>query len=701
MRFRPATTCPTALSEIRSDVALDASVERAIRLQLMQDGRFGVHGRFKAEGAVNKWGSADNMELAAIRISDQAFENIDPAVSLSPHQSPLHVALEASDGRLFGYRACSKLNAPDSCTGIIINDGRGRGWMCEVVPSAPDRDFFSDRAATFTGEGPMREVSLLTAPAVGLLCMGKGMPDRLDALGVFGGNLQLENGIIAGTDGLPIRRVTPDHAHLMPGLARMTQRVDAILEREDAITRAVAPHITPAALDSLFAIKEFPNPSALFPAYESADRKSFSDRLLMLTRDIAFSLRDAGLCAPCPNDGPHQVRGLKAWNALLAGDLDGEPASFKDEKFWLHHQITSAPLFQAVQSALVSVSVDIDMSNRPPVKIGQQPDREATYPLTEEQYRAGLVTASRALGDLLRREEPPPFSLDLRSNLKADLRLHLAGSILTPVLAMLENGRTLVPLPVIDDPAPVRHLELTLPSSRLAVADWFRIPGFTEGIEKLCDGDNFSINQASGLDDRAQAYCERLGLAIVQVGNSSPVARQDTPGVWRVGYVDEDHEAFWNEGGKPDDYERSDLYMPEPAWRTCTDLWANTFAAPEVITDILMASGQYQERAEADATVAAYCTKEYGASLNHLGIETLHLYLPTGYGEQRDLFPKLFRAEGLEYPEWREDLYVLSAEPLQVDPSLLEKNTWAEGRIDPALSARIETEPDDTLSPSF
>lgn len=695
MRLSSYHRKPAGLAEIRSTDPLTAAAEIAIRQLLLDSASFSVHGRFKPEGVLNKWGHAENLELAAIHVSTDAIGGIDPSKGLATIAGKqVCLALEATDGRFFGHKDCSSVYAAKAIQGVVLQDRRGRGWICPTGASTPGHDLFSDTSTVFTGEEPLREISLDTAPAVGMLCIASGAPDRLDAFGAFGGAFRLESDIVAGTTGRPIRTITAGHAHLQQGMARMAARVEAILAREDLIMDAARPHLEAERLHDVFAVKSFPHEGNLYPGYNAPGRKDFENRLFDLTRDIAISLRDAGVCAPCPNDGPHHVRGISAWNALLSGEIDGDHKNFTGALFWKNEALDAAPLFQSLRSTLIDTVVRLEMAFQEEDHPGEKRDSGTAIVMTSARYGKVLAAAADAVTDCLCRESGVSFaSVELRSTLDENLRLHLAGSFLTPVLATMERDGTLIPLPVIDEPAPARHLQITLPSGRLAMADWFRIPGFTEAVEKLCD-DNHAINQVSGLNARAKAYYENCGLAIVQVGNCSPGAFADTPGVWRLGHIDEDHEDFWTE-----DDTRTELHMPEPAWRTCTDLWANTFAAPEVIADILMASGQFADRAAADAAVETYCSEEYGASVTQLGVGTLHLYLPSGYGEQRQLFGNAVRAEEFDYPAWRKDMYLLSAEPLTLDPPLLEDNDWVEGRIDPAISARADVS--STPSPSF
>lgn len=131
--------------------------------------------------------------------------------------------------------------------------------------------------------------------------------------------------------------------------------------------------------------------------------------------------------------------------------------------------------------------------------------------------------------------------------------------------------------------------------------------------------------------------------------------------------------AFWTEEG-----EKIGDGAPEPVWRTCTDLWANTFAAPERIVDVMMASGLYEARTEAEAVLETYCAQTHGAGIFDLGTEELHVYAPTGYGVHRDNFDTVFAAPEIPRLAWQENVYVLSTRPLGVDAELLLDHDWRE-----------------------
>lgn len=416
-------------------------------------------------------------------------------------------------------------------------------------------------------------------------------------------------------------------------------------------------HLTRAALAPLIEISGFLETGKLFPAHGDWDRrKAVEDHIARLTQGLMEEMRAEGLLSPCPNNGPRDVAGITSWNAWLAGDLDPGDARARID-------LERSPAFSVLSGKIVRASVEI---TRP-----------------RDAGDAGLDAATRAIDSAIESARSTfiaghdPFGL--RPGMQCRVtgeHLHLTGSFYAPVLGRYEAGRMdPVPVPPIEAPKPVLHLEIALPSGRLAMADWFRAPGFKEGLETLCaePAGGYEINSQAGLDARMRDYFEQAGIVIVQVGNSSPAAYPDRDGLWRMGRVDEDDERFWDEDGAP-----IGGGSPKPAWRTCTDLWANTFAAPERIVEVMMASGLHADRSAAEAALTRYCEETYGAEIVDLGIDRLHVYAPTGYGVHADAFAAAFEAAEIERRDWQEDAYVLSAKPLSVSPDILLEHHWVE-----------------------
>lgn len=627
---------------IRSTVPLTAADERAVREVTSLAGRHDCFNWFKVPGVINKWGQEKRMRAAEVIVSDEPVPGVSPEASLDP-VSGRHIALvEEEGGGVYGHAACAR-SRPATRPLIILTDRHGRGWAYD--PRAHEAE----------------PVHLHTAPLIReFFTDGTSLAETVP----FSGDLLCGYGLIEAATGRPGK---PDPAVLTAAEALVGEKV----EREDLIRALAEPVFSDERLSAVLDTLTFPTEDGVIPPFHHQGRRAFDEALHDLSLVAMRALRDAGLCAPCPNNGPRGVRSLEAWDAFLRGDFDETP--LEDEALYLSWALSESPAFKAVFSELIRSAVDVEKEIRQErgiTRTRKPGESEAPVPMTrteaEEVMRRFREGALRSLS-----VEEASFGMgaELRGSLESK-PFGLAGSFLTPVLT---DSMSREILPVIATPAAVRHMTLDLPSGRLAMTDWFRMPGFTEAMERLSGESKggFNINYAEGMDERAEAYFTKAGVAIVQVGNSSPAAYADTPGVWRMGHVDDEHEKFWDgEAGEP----REDA--PQEAWRTCTDLWANTFASVEAIVAVLMTSGEYASEEEAERALTAYCEETYGAHIIDLGVERLHLYLPTGYAERlRD--PMAGVGEGvIQHEEWREDIYLLSAFPLPVDPAVLEKTEW-------------------------
>lgn len=416
-------------------------------------------------------------------------------------------------------------------------------------------------------------------------------------------------------------------------------------------------------------------------------RDAFDIRLGDLTFGFMEKLRAAGFCAPCQNNGPREVASLHAWNAWLDGVFDpqeGQPPveeSFEAAILW--QKLLDSPAFATIRGAVFRAAVRTTTR----LRAEQDPDAEVAGPDEQIFYSMkDIEDTCRAIREVVASSFAAEadiaysrFDDSLRSDADAT-RYVLAGSFLQPALALPPkdwNERP-APLPPLTEPAYVRHMEIPMPSGVLVMSDWFRVEGFKEGLNALGAGD-YSINESAGLDARARDYFEKAGIAIVQVGNTSPTAMCETPGIWRMGFFDEDHDAFWTEEGAPREPEDG-TPRPDTPWSTCTDLWANTFADRETVISVLQASGLYEDRAAAGAALDAYVASNRGSVAIDLSAEledgVLHLYAPTGPGIHKENFAEVFAAEETPARDWIEDMYVLSARPLSVDPEILEEEQW-------------------------
>lgn len=141
--------------------------------------------------------------------------------------------------------------------------------------------------------------------------------------------------------------------------------------------------------------------------------------------------------------------------------------------------------------------------------------------------------------------------------------------------------RPLIPAAAIEPPTVVRH-EIDAPSGELLIADWFRIPCFTEAVldpaEKACE---YSISTAAGCQRQAQWYSRNFGFASISVGNSSPDllvregADADRSGHILLAHFEEDYRV------------KNDPAGGRMAGSVCTDLWWVTVIDRQVLTSIL------------------------------------------------------------------------------------------------------------------
>jgi hypothetical protein len=690
--MRPIDRPLPAFPEIRLEGGVDPSALPEIRRLTAGLMRHDHRNVFLAEGS-EKWGRPAVHRLTGISVSYAPFEDVPAADSLIKGLG-LHVSFETDQGERFGASICRSGSNADRVEGIILLDRLGRAWFCGSPAGA---------AETFemTGDEPVWMISTQTTPLMRETSLEAGaeLRDVLPAVGRFRIDAA---GVVYGVEGpwVSPKDVDPfDRPDLHPAMASAAAYIEEVVDREEAIRAIAERHFHDGALEGLKLGRSFPIEKDLIPAYNDWEpRKAFDAEISRITRGLLEDLRREGFLAPCPNNGPRGVSSLEAWNRWLAGAYDVPESERNEADRWGERRLDEAPGFKTVQNCLIRAVVDMESKvweaqnpgmKRGTKRRGAKGDEEPV--LSEADVDAGFREACRRIVRAYAEEETADnlMSMELRGKQEGE-NFVLQDSFLTPVLCSRSGDYRAapVPLPSLEAPKSVRHIEMSLPSGVLVMADWFRIPGFKEGLDSILDNDDhYEINYAKGLDARARDYFEKAGLVIVQVGNTSPAAFDDTPGVWRMGHVDEDDEIFWTEEGE----RRDDVAMPEEAWKTSTGLWANTFADREVVVDILMASGAYPARDDALQALVEY-SKEYGVSMTDLGVDRLHVYMPTGNGTLMDDFEDVFRAAELDYPDWRNDAYVLSAAPLTVDPDIIDECGWIEGRV--SLHAGPDVEDD-------
>lgn len=648
MTYRNAEHPFPEFPQITSDGPLSDEETWEIQKQAFASGRIGAYNRTYPEGEKNKWGHALNVLVDSLVVSRSPFEGVAPDSTRLPG-TDLHVAVkgaeEGADG-LYGLMTCAERALGEARSGMIGMDVHGRGWFVD-----------------FSKKMQPEPISLHVPPAVKKFKLGGC--ELKDCVPVFGTFKISHQTIFDIVDMAPVQ----DHVALDALIARR-------VARENAIEAAVAPVLTPETFATLLDTLEFPTQDGLFPAHGDARRSDFDDALTDLARQSLIRVRDVGLCAPCPNNGPHNVTAMDLWTDFLNGDVDREPG--RDAPFRTKRAYSWAlmiPAFKVFQTELIRASMDAEDRIWSETNPGVKRDRNVDIPFTRTQAEAVFPDFRANVIKCLREEEAAPgLGSEHKSSLTGQ-NLDITESFLRPVLCD-RMDRTRTPIPVVDPPKTVRHLTLTLPTGRLVMADWFRVKGFTEGMKRLSGEEEggFDINYASGLNERAKDYYEKAGVVIVQVGNSSPYAYADGAGIWRMGHIDEDHDAFWDE-----DSDTPKIPIPDPEWRTCTDLWANTFASPEAVVKVMMASGLHASERDAEEELMAYVQTSYGAHIADVGTQTLHVYAPTGAAEAT--CSEKMRGVGagvLSDDAWREDAYVLSATELNVDPAVLSDEVWAE-----------------------
>ncbi|MCE6959586.1 hypothetical protein LAZ40_11015 [Cereibacter sphaeroides] len=639
---------------------------RAVREETALGGRHNLQNAFHA-GEISKFGQPERRELVRIDVSLEPFPDLEADLTrmATPGGDTVHVAFVDSRDVAYPWSRCQSM-APDVLyRGTLVANRLGQVWLLGYEEDAGPENAFLVR------------VRADATPSLTLRGDERPLIERLPANGLF----RISSG--GWVADAPEGWTAPDPAN--PGWLALQDHIEKDAEQQAAMAAIVDRVLTDEKLEALAIGRTFPIEGGLIPKYQDSENAPrFREAEDALARELMEAFRQAGVLAACPNNGPRGVRGLAAWNDWLAGRYDRPAEERAWEERWSERFLDDAPAFKVFGMTLTRATVDLEDDIRERLNHGAERNFNAPPPLlARDDFEAFKARFRQDLTEIFMADEDINRSLmgsdALRGSLNDD-RFSLQGSLMRPVLcAQTRLGATPVPLPPLDKPKVARHLELSLPSGVLVMADWLRIPGFTEAIERFCDGDRFEISHAKGLDDRAQAYFERLGLAIVQVGNTSPSAYADTPGVWRMGHVDEDHEDFRVK--KKRGARRFNLDLPKPAWETCTDHWANIFADREVILDILMASGLYADRVAAGTALEDYSKECWTTAIVDLGVDRLHLYLPTGAADRDGSFEKDFRVAELAYPDWRNDAYVLSAKPLTVDPAIMEECNWVEGRI--------------------
>ena len=670
MAFKHHQAAP-ALPHIDVDFDLQAPQLRALRKLTAE--AHSCHNLFKADGEDGKYGPK-RFRAVEILVRRAPIAGINPDLSdIDLLGQTCHVALTGmEDGmderRHFPLRACAGLGKPERIQGAILRDRKGRHWLLDITEMGK---------RTQTDPPPVRRIANEISPVARFLTFD----DSLVTPVYMRGPMTLDWNQLLSVD-FSASGATKQRAPSDPYSNVLGKWVDERLAHEDLIEKALAGIVTDSACEAV--LRADRDDPTLSPHGRSKARNCAVNTL---ARPMLEALRAAGACAPCPNSFTREIGEMDAWNAWLDGRFDAVAENDYDTR-WFERDLERSTLHGTLGFLESSVTLDREKQiferENPGEKFPYSSDREVTFTAQDfsemaSRLRQDLIEAVIEGGSVLHRAE-----LISRQNGE---RHGFTGHFLRPVLCSFEESLARYPRPLTNleaNPPSLRHLEIPLPSGRLAMADWFRISGFTEAVEKICEDKNYEINYAIGVDARAKDYFEKMGIAIVQVGNTSPYAYQVQPGTWYMGHVHEDDDAYWNEAGE------SIRPIPKESWTTCTDLWANTFADVEAIADVLMASERYETRESAIEAIEAYCVEASGANIIEIDTPTLHLYMPTGYGGHVGNFDKVFDARGIDPLPASETHYVISTTPLDVDSDLFETHDW---RAPETLRARRCDEP--------
>lgn len=397
-------------------------------------------------------------------------------------------------------------------------------------------------------------------------------------------------------------------------------------------------------------------------------RPEMSERILGFLEEI----RDLGILQPMTAGPDRGIREALAWNSFVAEGREGLGQGV--------HALMRTPLPKAIWLTLMEGAHDLARGARKSRKLAWG----EPVPLSGDALPALAQKAEDQLA-LVASGQRQIVTIDTVACPKTDAYFSWAeGELFSPFLGEHDAHGKFKPIAPFEAPKPLRHLTFTLPSGVLLAADWFRLPGFTEAVEKD-DGTGPSINSDLGVDLRTKDHFERLGLLRVHTTNCVPAFVQDGDAV-RVGHFNDEDDAFYTEDG-----ERNDTALPEVVGRVCCDLWDVTFSDREILIDLLEKGGKFPDREAAAAVLDAYVGEGEGdvTRLTFAPGTKLHLYMATG-GDV-SIFAETFRSPDISDWPCMEDMFVLSTRELTADPDLVEEADWVW-----PVSLRLEEE---NLSP--
>lgn len=235
--------------------------------------------------------------------------------------------------------------------------------------------------------------------------------------------------------------------------------------------------------------------------------------------------------------------------------------------------------------------------------------------------------------DLVQRVALLRFNTSLGDCDRTGERMYLQASTWAPVLGTYdrENGKfDFVPL-TENAPRPgMQHVQIPVPTGELLIADWFRVPGFTEIVDAN-KRQRKSINTMAGKHETAHIYAREHGFASVYVGNSSPTiyAREG-----QLVIASEDPNAKQRHANGKE------------AGRVCTDIrWASVIDR-EVLTAIVAKTlGQV----DAEKAVAEYIANDRNVNVVHVAAgQPLHVYFNNDVGLANGFTTPSVDARGLD-----------------------------------------------------
>jgi hypothetical protein len=429
---------------------------------------------------------------------------------------------------------------------------------------------------------------------------------------------------------------------------------------------------------------------------------------------ILVDIRETGHLKPIVHGAGRGIRAVEAWNKFVEQGMDALE----------RHEVSSllnTPLPSAIGGGIFMSSLrkigdlraDRGFDRRTGFKgIKQRSEKQQSIPLEPGMIDEVVAAGVRGMEDAVSREGSDMHRAESVTCAKTDQILSWAtGHLLDPILGKWEmkevDGKeNMIFSPAEDYEArkPLRHVPVKFPSGTILMADWFRIPGFNEGVRGGIEEDYSgpSINSDLGVDLRTQDHFERLGLMRVHATNSYPAVCRDADMI-RVGRYDEDHDYLWKED--PDDpmnmiMRQDRVAEVDTIGRVCCDLWDINFADREVLADILVEGARILAEngnldSFGDKVKTAPATREEALSLLDKYVEdnsvtridvapgeTLHLYMATG----RDVgnFDLYFSSPDVQVRPYLEDMFILSSTELQIDPALVDEPDWAQGgRVQP------------------